>query len=47
VVAECAQGLAALGLTLHGLFDSPVTGMGGNREAFALLSKDSNAGEGA
>jgi len=39
VVAECAAGLAALGLALAGLFDSPVAGMGGNREAFALLRK--------
>ncbi|MEA2694672.1 MAG: rRNA (cytidine1920-2-O)/16S rRNA (cytidine1409-2-O)-methyltransferase [Acidobacteriota bacterium] len=45
VVAECADSLAALGLTLHGLFDSPVAGMGGNREAFALLSKDPNEAE--
>lgn len=37
VVRECAEGLAALGLELLGLFDSPVTGTGGNREAFALL----------
>ena len=39
VVAECASGLAGLGLELLGLFDSPVAGMGGNREAFALLRK--------
>ncbi|HXO22840.1 MAG TPA: TlyA family RNA methyltransferase [Thermoanaerobaculia bacterium] len=37
VVRECAEGLQALGLTLLGLFPSPVTGMGGNRETFALL----------
>lgn len=37
VVGECAQALAALGLELAGLFDSPVTGMEGNRETFALL----------
>ncbi|HEV7517457.1 MAG TPA: TlyA family RNA methyltransferase [Thermoanaerobaculia bacterium] len=37
VVAACAEGLAALGLELAGRFDSPVAGMGGNREAFALL----------
>jgi 23S rRNA (cytidine1920-2'-O)/16S rRNA (cytidine1409-2'-O)-methyltransferase len=37
VVAECAAGLAALGLDLQGRFDSPVAGMGGNREAFALF----------
>jgi 23S rRNA (cytidine1920-2'-O)/16S rRNA (cytidine1409-2'-O)-methyltransferase len=39
VVAGCASGLAGLGLELLGLFDSPVAGMGGNREAFALLRK--------
>jgi 23S rRNA (cytidine1920-2'-O)/16S rRNA (cytidine1409-2'-O)-methyltransferase len=38
VIAECAEGLAALGLHPAGLFDSPVAGMGGNREAFALFS---------
>jgi 23S rRNA (cytidine1920-2'-O)/16S rRNA (cytidine1409-2'-O)-methyltransferase len=39
VVRECAQGMAALGLELLGLHDSPVTGTGGNRETFALLRK--------
>lgn len=39
VVAECAEGMAALGLELLGLHDSPVPGSGGNREAFALLRK--------
>ncbi|HTQ79551.1 MAG TPA: TlyA family RNA methyltransferase [Thermoanaerobaculia bacterium] len=39
VVGECAAGLAGLGLDLRGVFDSPVPGMGGNREAFALLTK--------
>ncbi|MDP9119986.1 MAG: TlyA family RNA methyltransferase [Acidobacteriota bacterium] len=37
VVRSCAQSLAAQGLELAGLFDSPVTGAGGNRETFALL----------
>ena len=37
VVRECADALAALGLELLGLFDSPVPGMEGNRESFALL----------
>jgi 23S rRNA (cytidine1920-2'-O)/16S rRNA (cytidine1409-2'-O)-methyltransferase len=37
VVAECAAALAGLGLTPLGIFDSPVAGMGGNREAFALF----------
>ena len=39
VVRECAEGLAALGFDLAGLYDSPVAGMGGNREAFALLRR--------
>jgi 23S rRNA (cytidine1920-2'-O)/16S rRNA (cytidine1409-2'-O)-methyltransferase len=39
VVRECAEGLAGLGFDLEGLFDSPVAGMGGNREAFALLRR--------
>ena len=37
VVRECAEGIAALGLTPLGVFDSPVAGTGGNREAFALF----------
>jgi 23S rRNA (cytidine1920-2'-O)/16S rRNA (cytidine1409-2'-O)-methyltransferase len=37
VVRECAEGIAALGLTPFGVFDSPVAGTGGNREAFALF----------
>jgi 23S rRNA (cytidine1920-2'-O)/16S rRNA (cytidine1409-2'-O)-methyltransferase len=39
VVAACAASLAGLGLDLLGRFDSPVAGMGGNREAFALLRR--------
>jgi 23S rRNA (cytidine1920-2'-O)/16S rRNA (cytidine1409-2'-O)-methyltransferase len=39
VVAECAAGIAALGLQPLGVFDSPVAGTGGNREAFALFRK--------
>ncbi len=46
VVRETAEGLARLGagpagvgLELAGLFDSPIHGTGGNREAFALLRK--------
>jgi 23S rRNA (cytidine1920-2'-O)/16S rRNA (cytidine1409-2'-O)-methyltransferase len=39
VVRECAEGMAALGLELLGVHDSPVPGSGGNREAFALLRK--------
>jgi 23S rRNA (cytidine1920-2'-O)/16S rRNA (cytidine1409-2'-O)-methyltransferase len=39
VVRECAEELAALGLELLGVEDSEVPGMGGNREAFALLRK--------
>jgi len=37
VVQAAAASLAGLGLTLLGRFDSPVAGMGGNREAFVLL----------
>ena len=37
VIEECAAGLGALGLTPLGVFDSPVAGTGGNREAFALF----------
>jgi len=37
VIQECAQGIAALGLESLGVFDSPVAGTGGNREAFALF----------
>jgi 23S rRNA (cytidine1920-2'-O)/16S rRNA (cytidine1409-2'-O)-methyltransferase len=39
VVRECVDGLTALGLTEVGTFDSPVAGVGGNREAFALLCR--------
>ncbi|HWM92324.1 MAG TPA: TlyA family RNA methyltransferase [Thermoanaerobaculia bacterium] len=40
VIEDCAGGLAALGLELLGVHDSAVPGMGGNREAFALLQKE-------
>ena len=39
VVRECAEGIAALGLAPLGVFDSPVAGAGGNREAFALFRR--------
>ena len=39
VVRTAAAGLAALGLELLATGDSEVPGMGGNREAFALLRK--------
>lgn len=39
VIAGCAAELAGLGLELLGVHDSAVPGMGGNREAFALLRK--------
>lgn len=43
VIEDCASGLAALAgaaaLERIGLFDSPVAGSGGNREAFALLRR--------
>jgi 23S rRNA (cytidine1920-2'-O)/16S rRNA (cytidine1409-2'-O)-methyltransferase len=39
VIDECAAGIAALGLESLGVFDSPVAGTGGNREAFALFRR--------
>jgi 23S rRNA (cytidine1920-2'-O)/16S rRNA (cytidine1409-2'-O)-methyltransferase len=39
VIDECAAGIAALGLEELGVFDSPVAGTGGNREAFALFRR--------
>jgi hypothetical protein len=39
VIEGCAAELAGLGLDLLGIHDSAVPGMGGNREAFALLRK--------
>ena len=39
VVDECAAGIASLGLEPLGVFDSPVAGTGGNREAFALFRR--------
>ena len=39
VIQECAEGVAALGLEPQGVFDSPVAGTGGNREAFALFRR--------
>ncbi|HET9225658.1 MAG TPA: SAM-dependent methyltransferase, partial [Thermoanaerobaculia bacterium] len=44
VIEGCAAELAGLGLELLGVHDSAVPGMGGNREAFALLRRP---GEGA
>ncbi|MES1245300.1 MAG: TlyA family RNA methyltransferase [Acidobacteriota bacterium] len=41
VIDECSAELAGPGLELLGVHDSAVTGMGGNREAFALLRKES------
>lgn len=43
VIDECSSGLAGLGLELLGVHDSAVTGLGGNREAFALLRKGGEA----
>lgn len=37
VVETTVEGLARLGLEPEGVFDSPVAGMGGNRESFALF----------
>jgi len=39
VVDDCSREMAGLGLELLGVHDSAVPGMGGNREAFALLRK--------
>jgi 23S rRNA (cytidine1920-2'-O)/16S rRNA (cytidine1409-2'-O)-methyltransferase len=39
VIDECAAGIAGLGLAPLGVFDSPVAGTGGNREAFALFRR--------
>jgi 23S rRNA (cytidine1920-2'-O)/16S rRNA (cytidine1409-2'-O)-methyltransferase len=39
VVRDTAGRLAAFGLEVVGIFDSPVAGMEGNREAFALLRR--------
>ncbi len=39
IVARRAAEIAALGLELGGTFDSPVTGVEGNREAFALFAR--------
>jgi 23S rRNA (cytidine1920-2'-O)/16S rRNA (cytidine1409-2'-O)-methyltransferase len=36
-ISTCVAGIEALGLAPLGLFDSPVAGTGGNREAFALF----------
>ncbi len=45
VIDECAAAMAGLGLELIGVHDSAVPGMGGNREAFALLRKGLRKGE--
>jgi 23S rRNA (cytidine1920-2'-O)/16S rRNA (cytidine1409-2'-O)-methyltransferase len=42
-IDERARDLAALGLELLGVFDSPVAGAEGNREAFALLRAGARA----
>ncbi|HEY0781512.1 MAG TPA: TlyA family RNA methyltransferase [Thermoanaerobaculia bacterium] len=39
-IAACADALAALGLAPRGLYDTPVAGSGGNREAFALFTRE-------
>jgi 23S rRNA (cytidine1920-2'-O)/16S rRNA (cytidine1409-2'-O)-methyltransferase len=43
VIDACSAGMAGLGLELLGVHDSAVPGMGGNREAFALLRKGAEA----
>ena len=40
VIADCIADLEGLGLRALGVFDSPVTGVRGNREAFALFTGD-------
>ena len=45
VIRECAEGIAALGLAPLGVFDSPVAGTGGNREAFALFRQEAEPDE--
>jgi 23S rRNA (cytidine1920-2'-O)/16S rRNA (cytidine1409-2'-O)-methyltransferase len=39
-IADCVDALAALGLRRGGLFDTPVAGTGGNREVFALFTRE-------
>ena len=39
VIRDCIDGIAALGPAPLGVFDSPVAGAGGNREAFALFRR--------
>jgi 23S rRNA (cytidine1920-2'-O)/16S rRNA (cytidine1409-2'-O)-methyltransferase len=39
-ITDCAAGISVLGLTPLGVFDSPVAGTGGNREAFALFRRE-------
>lgn len=43
-IDACVAALAGLGLEPVGVFDSPVTGVGGNQEAFALFLGPSEAG---
>jgi 23S rRNA (cytidine1920-2'-O)/16S rRNA (cytidine1409-2'-O)-methyltransferase len=42
VIAETVRALTALGLEPRGELDSPVTGVGGNRESFALFRLQGN-----
>jgi 23S rRNA (cytidine1920-2'-O)/16S rRNA (cytidine1409-2'-O)-methyltransferase len=42
IIQRRADELAALGLVCEGTFDSPVAGVGGNREAFALFRRQGN-----
>ncbi len=46
VIERTVAGLEALGLRSEGIFDSPVAGATGNREAFALLRPIAVAGAG-
>lgn len=43
VVADCVAAFESMGLTCHGVFESPVAGVGGNRESFAWLAHATGA----
>ena len=47
VVDRCVSELEDLGLRTRGVFDSPVTGVRGNREAFALFERSKSRTENA
>ncbi len=43
VVTDCVAAFERLGLVCHGTFESPVAGVGGNRETFAWLQRKQGA----